>query len=95
MSVTRDFAVHRVLLDMACVIVDYPEAVKIRVESDGHAKTTFTVTVHPSDTGKLIGKQGKVARSLRTIIGAVGTKVRWHFAVVIENDHPSVEDFAD
>ena len=43
----------------------------------------FRVAVHSDDVGKLIGKQGRTAKSLRTIFSAVGMKARRHYSLDI------------
>jgi len=59
---------------MAKALVDRPEEVVVR-EVDGEKTTVFELRVASSDLGKVIGKQGKTARSMRTILGAAGTKI--------------------
>ncbi|MFO0752838.1 MAG: KH domain-containing protein [Thermodesulfovibrionales bacterium] len=59
---------------MAKSLVDKPEEVKV-TEIDGEKTIVYELRVSPSDLGKVIGKQGKTARSMRTILGAAGTKI--------------------
>jgi predicted RNA-binding protein YlqC (UPF0109 family) len=59
---------------MAKALVDNPEEVKIS-EIDGEKTIVYELRVAQSDLGKVIGKQGKTARSMRTILGAAGTKL--------------------
>ncbi len=59
---------------MAKSLVDKPEEVKV-AEIEGEKTTVYELRVAPSDLGKVIGKQGKTARAMRTILGAAGTKV--------------------
>ena len=59
---------------MAKALVDNPEDVKVS-EIDGERTTVYELRVAQSDLGKVIGKQGKTARSMRTILGAAGTKL--------------------
>lgn len=59
---------------MAKSLVDKPEEVKVS-EIDGEKTTVFELRVAQSDLGKVIGKQGKTARAMRTILGAAGTKI--------------------
>ncbi|HXX58334.1 MAG TPA: KH domain-containing protein [Thermodesulfovibrionales bacterium] len=59
---------------MAKALVDRPEEVSVK-EVDGEKTTVFELRVATSDLGKVIGKQGKTARSMRTILGAAGTKI--------------------
>lgn len=60
--------------DMAKALVDKPESVVV-AEVDGERTTVFELRVDTSDLGKVIGKQGKTARAMRTIISAAGTKL--------------------
>jgi predicted RNA-binding protein YlqC (UPF0109 family) len=60
--------------EMAKALVDKPEEVSVS-EVDGERTTVYELRVAPSDLGKVIGKQGKTARSMRTILSAGGTKL--------------------
>ncbi|NOZ68580.1 MAG: KH domain-containing protein [Deferribacteres bacterium] len=59
---------------MAKSLVDKPEEVVV-TEVDGERTTVFELRVATSDLGKVIGKQGKTARAMRTILSAAGTKL--------------------
>ena len=59
---------------MARALVDNPDKVVV-AEVDGERTTVFELRVAESDLGKVIGKQGKTARAMRTILSASGTKV--------------------
>lgn len=59
---------------MAKALVDKPEDVAVN-EVEGERTTVFELRVATSDLGKVIGKEGKTARSMRTILGAAGTKI--------------------
>lgn len=54
-------------------IVDNPEDVDIR-EVEGEKTTVIELRVNQSDLGKVIGKQGRTARAMRTILNAAGIK---------------------
>ncbi len=57
-------------------IVDNPEEVLI-TEKDGRRGFTLEVRVHPDDIGKVIGRNGRTAKALRTIVSALaGRSVR-------------------
>lgn len=56
-------------------MVDEPGAVHID-ESDEGDTTAFRVQVAPADLGKVIGRQGRTARALRTVLAAAGAKQR-------------------
>ncbi|CAB5065724.1 MAG: RNA-binding protein [Actinobacteria bacterium] len=57
-------------------IVDNPEEVVI-TEKDHRRGTTLEVRVHPEDIGKVIGRNGRTAKALRTVVSAIaGRSVR-------------------
>lgn len=58
----------QLLLDIVNSIVDHPEKVKLDESTDSEGTLNFTLTVDPEDMGKIIGKEGKVIKSIRTII---------------------------
>ena len=60
---------------MAKALVDFPEQVKVS-EVQGEQTTVIELKVAKEDLGKVIGKEGRTARSLRTILAAVSTKLR-------------------
>ncbi len=59
---------------MSKALVDKPEDVSV-TEVEGERTTVFELRVASSDLGKVIGKQGKTARAMRTILSAAGTKL--------------------
>ncbi len=67
---------------IAKALVDNPEAVQVRT-IDGEQVTVFELRVDPTDLGKVIGKQGRTARSIRTILGAAGMKFKKRFTLEI------------
>ena len=54
-------------------LVDNPDKVVLE-EVDGEKTAVIELRVDPSDLGKVIGKQGRTARSIRTILSAAGIK---------------------
>lgn len=54
-------------------LVDNKEAVEIK-EVDGEKSVVFEVKVADGDMGKIIGKQGRLAKSIRTVMKAVATR---------------------
>lgn len=54
-------------------LVDEPEKVSV-TEVKGERSVVYEVRVSPTDTGKIIGKQGRVAKALRTIVKAASAK---------------------
>ncbi len=59
---------------MACALVDQPEAVSVS-EINGTHSLIIELSVAKADLGKIIGKHGRNADALRTIVGAVSTKI--------------------
>jgi predicted RNA-binding protein YlqC (UPF0109 family) len=55
--------------------VDHPDQVQVRVV-EGEQVTVLELRVHPEDLGKVIGRQGRTAKSMRTILAAAGMKLR-------------------
>lgn len=68
--------------DIAKALVDIPEEVSVR-SVEGEQTTVLELKVAPSDLGKVIGKQGRTARSIRTIVGAAGMKLNRRFTLEI------------
>ena len=61
--------IHAWLLETVRLMVDHPDEGTVQ-PVDGQLPT-LQISVHQSDIGKVIGKQGRTARSLRTIVGAI------------------------
>jgi hypothetical protein len=68
--------------DIAKALVDLPDEVSVN-EIEGEQTTVLELKVAPSDLGKVIGKQGRTARSIRTILGAAGMKLNRRFTLEI------------
>jgi len=68
--------------EIAKALVDIPEQVQVR-EVEGEQTTVLELRVAPSDLGKVIGKQGRTARSIRTLLGAAGMKLNRRFTLEI------------
>jgi len=60
---------------IAKALVDKPEAVEVS-EVEGEQTSVIELKVAKEDLGKVIGKQGRTARAMRTILGAASTKIR-------------------
>ena len=65
----KDLDLCLVLADMARAIVDHPDAVSVS-KTEKEDELLLTLTVAESDMGMVIGKQGKIARALRTVMKA-------------------------
>jgi predicted RNA-binding protein YlqC (UPF0109 family) len=78
--------VEELVREIARSLVDEPAAVQ--VESVGRDDgTVLQLRVAPQDVGKVIGKQGRTARSVRTVLGAVSVKRHHRYALdILEED---------
>jgi len=72
-------------------IVDNPEDVKVEVETEGN-NSTYSITVHEDDMGRVIGKKGSVIQAIRTIarVRAIkeGERAR---IIVVDTDAPPMD----
>jgi len=60
---------------IAKALVDNPDQVQVR-SVEGEQVTVLELRVDPTDLGKVIGRQGRTAKSIRTILGAAGMKMK-------------------
>jgi predicted RNA-binding protein YlqC (UPF0109 family) len=82
------------MIEITRALVDDADAVKVEVLVDQDA-TVLRLHVASGDIGKLIGKQGRTARSLRTILGAASMKLQHRFSLdIVEagRSHPGHSD---
>jgi predicted RNA-binding protein YlqC (UPF0109 family) len=78
--------------EIARALVDNPENVSVEALQDGEG-TVLRLRVASSDVGKVIGKQGRTARSLRTILSAASMKQRHRFSLdILEGGNPSAQE---
>ena len=70
------------VIDIAKALVDSPDEVDVK-EVAGEQVTVLELRVAPTDLGKVIGKQGRTARSIRTLLGAAGMKLNRRFTLEI------------
>lgn len=82
MTVEQGGDVRTLVEQIAKALVDEPEQVSVN-SVDGEQTTVLELRVAPGDLGKVIGKQGRTARSIRTILGAAGTKLHKRFTLEI------------
>ena len=78
----NDSSLKEVVETIAKVLVDNPADVAV-TEIDGEAATVLELRVAPQDLGKVIGKQGRTARAMRTLLRAAGMKLRKRFVLEI------------
>jgi len=67
---------------IAKALVDHPEQVQVKAV-DGEQVTVLELRVDPTDLGKVIGRQGRMAKAIRTILGAAGMKMRKRLSLEI------------
>ena len=70
------------LLGIARALVDDPDSITVEALGD-ESSTLLRLRVSQKDVGKVIGKQGRTARSLRTILGAASMKLQHRFSLDI------------
>jgi uncharacterized protein len=76
------------VLEIARALVDDPNSVLVEAIADGDS-TIIRLRVAQSDVGKVIGKQGRTARSMRTILSAASMKLKHRFSLdIVEQSEP-------
>jgi predicted RNA-binding protein YlqC (UPF0109 family) len=92
-------AAEELMTQIARALVDHPDDVSVEaVEGDeGDDTTVLEMRVAPDDVGKIIGKQGRTVRSMRTILAAVGQghHLRYELDVVEDEDEEDDDDDAE
>lgn len=83
--------IRALVSEIAQALVDEPDAVRVEAVMDQDT-AVLRLEVAPSDVGKVIGKQGRTARSLRTILGAASMKHHRRFALDIVEADERVDD---
>lgn len=58
---------------IAKALVDHPNDVRVN-EVEGNNTVVYELSVHPDDIGKVIGKQGRIAKALRTVVTSAAVK---------------------
>ncbi len=75
-------AMKDLLEEIAKALVDNPEDVSV-AEVEGEQTTVLELRVNNEDLGKVIGRQGRTARAIRTLLAAAGMKVHKRFVLEI------------
>jgi uncharacterized protein len=70
---------------IAKALVDRPDEVRVEAHT-GAPVTVLELRVNPQDLGKIIGRQGRTAKSIRTLLAAAGSKQRKRFTLEIVED---------
>lgn len=55
-------------------LVDHPDSVDISEQVDQYGRTLITIKVDPSDMGQIIGKEGRIIKSLRDVVKILAVK---------------------
>ncbi|WP_263356651.1 KH domain-containing protein [Acidicapsa ligni] len=85
-----NMTLHELVVQIARALVDYPDRVRLDSrQEDG--KAILRLFVDPKDVGQIIGKDGRIARSLRTIVGAASMKLRYRVSLEIMNRLDAME----
>ncbi len=79
---------------IAKALVDNPDEVKVSRSQSGE-DDVITLQVASSDMGKVIGKQGRIAKALRTVVKAAGVKDNQNVNVEIVSDAEVAEETAE
>lgn len=83
---------QELVTQIARALVDAPEAVNVEAV-EREESTVLRLRVAPTDVGKVIGKQGRTARSVRTILGAVSMKHHHRYTLdILEENHQGGAD---
>ncbi len=67
---------------IAKALVDHPDDVQVKAV-EGEQVTVLELRVAPDDLGKVIGRQGRTAKSIRTLLGAAGMKLKKRYTLEI------------
>jgi uncharacterized protein len=67
---------------IAKALVDYPDDVQVKMV-EGTQVTVLELRTHPQDLGKVIGRDGRTAKAIRTLLGASGMKLHKRFTLEI------------
>jgi predicted RNA-binding protein YlqC (UPF0109 family) len=70
---------------IARALVDHPDDVHVTVV-EGPLGAVLELRVHAEDLGKVIGRQGRTAKAIRTLLGAGGMRLRKRFTLEIHED---------
>lgn len=89
-------AAEELMTQIARALVDHPDEVAVEAVEDDEGGDTIVLEmrVEPDDVGKVIGKQGRTVRSMRTILAAVGQghHLRYELDVVEDEDDDDEDD---
>ncbi|CAJ1315607.1 KH domain-containing protein [Paenibacillus sp. PK4536] len=73
---------EQLVMVIAKALVDHPDDVKVNVVEKENL-IVYELSVHPDDAGKVIGKQGRIAKALRTVVTSAAVKTNKRVTVDI------------
>ena len=74
-----------VLTDMAKAIVEQPDSVSVTETESEDGEVVLTLSVAPDDMGKVIGRHGRIAKAIRTVMKAAATAIDKKVTVEIKD----------
>ena len=74
----------KLLISIAQGLVDNPSAVSVTSEEGENGTTIYHLHVDPDDMGRVIGKQGRIAKAIRTVMRAAATRSNTRISVEID-----------
>lgn len=77
-------ALKDILEDIAKAIVDNPDQVNVTEELDSEGNVVLTLSVAPDDMGMVIGRHGKIAKAIRTVVKAAANTLKTKVTVEIK-----------
>ena len=77
-----ELAIKDLLAEIARALVDHPEGVQVSAVEGSHV-TVLELKTHPEDLGKVIGREGRTAKAIRTLLRAAGMKLHKRFTLEI------------
>ena len=77
-------ALKDILTDIAKAIVDSPDQVSVTEEHDSEGNVILTLSVAPEDMGMVIGRHGKIAKAIRTVVKAAANTLKTKVTVEIK-----------
>jgi predicted RNA-binding protein YlqC (UPF0109 family) len=81
---------EELLIALASGLVDQPDEVRVVVdEPNAEGITVYHLRVADDDMGRVIGKQGKIAKAIRTVMRAVANRNRLKISVEIDEEESS------
>ena len=73
-----------ILTDLAKAIVDNPDQVVVNEDVDSEGNVLLILTVAPEDMGMVIGRHGKIAKAIRTVMKAAANTIKTKVTVEIK-----------